>query len=140
VRCILETFLPFFEVTGPDGQQFRVELEKDCITIGRMDLYNDVVLEPDPQRLIKRKVHCFVEQDGDGWWIVDNGSENPPFVRRGAEVEMVRDRAFLQEGGSILILGNLTETSEPRYWVFEFRDPSGTRPPPIPLATPCGLY
>jgi hypothetical protein len=62
----LEEFLPFLEVHGPSGQHFRVDLTKDRITIGRLDLFNDVALEPDPQHLITRKAHCILERDAAG--------------------------------------------------------------------------
>jgi Transcriptional regulatory protein, C terminal len=85
-------------------------------------------LEPDPQQLITRKVHCFLEHEMGGWWVVDNGSKNPPFLRRGQEVAPVNGRTLLQEGESILILGWLSETDGPRYWELTFRDPLGTKP------------
>jgi len=72
----LDKFLPFLDVSGPDGQQFHVELANDRVTIGRFEQFNDVALEPDPQQLITRKVHCAVERDTHGWWVVDNGSVN----------------------------------------------------------------
>lgn len=68
--------LPVLEVTGPDGQQFQVELTKDRLTIGRFAQFNDVALEPDPQQRVTRKVHCAVERSIDGWWFLDNGSVN----------------------------------------------------------------
>jgi hypothetical protein len=71
----LETLLPFLHVQGPDGQQFSIELAKDNVTIGRYEQFNDVALQPDPQQLITRKVHC-VERDAHGWWVVDNGGPN----------------------------------------------------------------
>jgi hypothetical protein len=129
MRCILEeTLLPILEISGPEGQRFQVELVKDRITIGRFDLFNDVALEPDPQQLISRRVHALIERDTDGfWWVVDNASKNPTFVRRGAEVEMVEGRAVLEEGDSILILGKL-EVSEPLYWELTLHDPLRTKP------------
>lgn len=113
---------------GPDGQHFNVELEKDRVTIGRFELYNDVALEPDPQQLITRKVHCAVERDANGWWVVDNGSVNRTFVRRGTVMEIVNGRALLKEGDSILILGKLVEGDNHLYWELTFSDPLGTRP------------
>lgn len=124
----METLLPFLDVVGPDEQQFRVELAKDRVTIGRLDLFNDVSLEPDPQQLITRKAHCAIERDADGWWVVDNGSVNKTFVQHGSEVDMVEGRMLLKEGESIRILGKLTEEGEPLYWELTLRDPLGTRP------------
>ncbi len=131
----MNTLLPFLEVVGPDSQQFEVELTKDSVTIGRLEQFNDIALQPDPQQLITRKVHCAIERNVSGWWVVDNGSVNRTFVRRGSEVEVIQGRAMLTEGESIRILGKLTETGDPLYWELTFRDPLGTRPsghaPPI---------
>ncbi len=124
----LEELEPFLDISGPDGQHFRMGLTKDRITIGRLKVFNDVALEPDPQHLITRKVHCSLERDADGWWVIDNGSLNRTFRRRGSEIEMVQGRARLEDGDSVLILGNLTETGNPSYWELTFRDPMGTRP------------
>lgn len=134
----MEQLLPSLEVRGPDGQHFRVELTKDRITIGRFAAYNDIGLEPDPQQLITRKVHCFVERDNEGWWIVHNGSMNPTFIRRHADREMVHGRALLGEGESILLVGKLVEGGDPLYWELTFSDPLGTKPtgyqpPPVTL-------
>ncbi len=124
----MDTLLPFLQVQGPDGQQFSIELAKDHVTIGRFEQFNDVALQPDPQQLITRKVHCAVERDAHGWWVVDNGSVNRTFVRRGMTVEVVLGRALLQEGDSIRILGKLTEVGDPLYWDLTFSDPLGTQP------------
>src|SRR5437868_9897396 len=128
VRCALDTLLPFLQVQGPDGQQFSIELAKGRVTIGRFEQFNDVALEPDPQQLITRKAHCAVERDANGWWLVDNGSVNRTFLRRGPVVEAVHGRAPLTEGDSIRILGKLTEAGDPLYWELTFSDPLGTRP------------
>lgn len=124
----MEKLLPCLDVHGPDGQHFSVELEKDRVTIGRFDLYNDIALEPDPQQLVSRKVHCAIERGTDGWWIVDNGSVNRTFIRRDGEVDMVVGRALLKERDCILILGKLAESGEPSYWELAFSDPMGTQP------------
>jgi FHA domain len=133
----MDNLLPVFEVTGPDGQQFQVELTKDRLTIGRFAQFNDVALEPDPQQRVTRKVHCAVERTIDGWWVLDNGSVNRTFVRRGEVVEEVRGRAILTEGDSIRILGKLTEHGEPLYWELTLRDPLRTRPV---VLTPTDVY
>ncbi len=124
----MERLLPLFEVSGPNEEQFTVELTKDRMTIGRFELYNDIALEPDPQQLVTRKVHCTVERDSEGWWVVDNGSVNGTFLWRDGQMEQVDGRALLREGDCIQILGKLTEKGEPIYWKLSFRDPLGTRP------------
>src|SRR5579859_2741387 len=133
MRCALDRLLPFIDVTGPEGQQFRVELAKDRMAIGRFQQFNDIALEPDPQQLITRKGHCAVERDPHGWWVVDNGSVNRTFIRQGAAVQVVVGRAPLIDGMSIRILGKLTETGQPVYWELTFNDPFGTRPATVML-------
>ena len=133
----MDNLLPVLEVTGPDGQQFQVELTKDRLTIGRFAQFNDVALEPDPQQRVTRKVHCAVERNIDGWWVLDNGSVNRTFVRRGEVVEEVRGRAILTEGDSIRILGKLTEHGKPLYWELTLHDPLRTRPV---VPTPTDAY
>jgi len=122
-----DNLLPFLDVCGPDGQQFRVEMLKDYITIGRFEQFNDVALD-DPQRLITRKVHCAVERELSGWWVRDNGSVNRTFVRRKTTMQVVQGRALLTEGDSICILGKLTEGGEAIYWELTFHDPLITHP------------
>jgi DNA-binding winged helix-turn-helix (wHTH) protein len=124
----LERLLPFFEVCGPNDEQFTVELTKDHMTIGRYELYNDIALEPDPQQLVSRKVHCTIERDSEGWWVIDNGSVNGTFLFCDAAMVQVDGRALLREGDSIYLLGKLTEKGEPIYWKLAFSDPLGTRP------------
>ncbi|WP_244422623.1 winged helix-turn-helix domain-containing protein [Ktedonobacter racemifer] len=127
--------MPFLNIVGPDGRQFQMDLEKDTVTIGRFDQFNDIALSPDPQQLITRKVHCTLEHGLYGWWIVDNGSVNRTFVLCGNDVQVVQGRT-LSEGESIRILGKLSETGKPGYWELTFSDPLGTRPsgPPLQVA------
>jgi hypothetical protein len=41
-----DALFPYFDVRGPDGEQFRVEMTTDRITIGRYPQFNDVALWP----------------------------------------------------------------------------------------------
>lgn len=124
----MEECWPFLLITGPDGNQFRVKVTMDRMTIGRSDLFNDIALEPDPQQLITRKVHCVLEREQDGWWVAHNGGVNPTYVRRGSEVEIVDGRARLHKGDRILLLGAITDAGELRYWELTLHDPLGTQP------------
>jgi hypothetical protein len=119
---------PLLLITSPDGEQFQVELKTDRITIGRADLFNDIALEPDPQQLITRKVHCVLERGLDGWRVAHNGGVNPTYVRHGSEVEIVEGWVRLQEGDSIHLLGKFTDAGELRYWELTLHDPMGTKP------------
>ena len=121
--------LPTLEVFDGDNQLYQtLELKEDRLTIGRLAVYNDLALEPDPQQLISRKGHCALERDAGGWWVVDNGSVNGTFLQHGDEVQMVQGRARLDEGDSICLLGGWSEQGEPRYWRLVFHDPLGTKP------------
>jgi DNA-binding response OmpR family regulator len=123
----METLLPYLKILGPDGQESTVELTKERVTIGRFRDFNDVSLEPDPQQLVTRKAHCAVERDAEGWWVVDNGSVNRTFLRRGQTVEIVIGRAQLTDGDVIRVLGRLAEGNEPAYWELTFLDPLKTQ-------------
>ncbi len=124
----MEELWPFLLITGPDGEQFRAEMRTDRVTIGRSDLFNDIALEPDPQQLITRKVHCVLEREPDGWWVAHNGGVNPTYVRRGKAVEIVEGRTRLDKGDSIQLLGTITDAKELRYWELTLHDPLGTQP------------
>jgi Transcriptional regulatory protein, C terminal/FHA domain len=125
---LMEERWPFVLITSPGGDQFRAELTTDRVTIGRSDLFNDIALEPDPQQLVTRKVHCVLEREADGWWVTHNGGVNPTYVRRGSAVEIVEGRTRLQEGDHIHLLGSLTETGDLRYWELTLHDPLRTQP------------
>jgi hypothetical protein len=118
---------PYLDVKGPSGEQFRVEITTERITIGRFPQFNDVALEPDPQQLVTRKVHCVVEHGPRGWRVLDNGSVNRTFLRRGSTMQAVQGQALLHEGECICILGRLTEGKEPLYWELTFHDPQATK-------------
>ncbi len=122
----MEGLLPKLKVTGPLGERFEIELTKDRITIGRFAEFNDAGLEPDPQQLVTRKAHCVLERSADVWWVIDNGSVNRTFIRRGQHVEVIQGRAPIHDGDAIRILGMLYENDEPGYWELVFRDPLRT--------------
>ncbi len=133
---IMSNKLPFLEIIGPDGQVSKVYLSKDRLTIGRFSEFNDVALEPDPQQLISRKVHCAIEREGGAWWIVDNGSINRTFIKRDEAMSMVEGRARLSPSDIICILGKLTEDGTPIYWKLNFEDPWSTQVPKRVILTP----
>ncbi|MBN1428914.1 MAG: winged helix-turn-helix domain-containing protein [Anaerolineae bacterium] len=123
-----ETLLPELEVQSPEGETFVVKLEKDRITIGRFRAFNDVGLEPDPQQLVTRKAHCAIEHEANAWYVVDNGSVNRTFIKRGSDVEIVNGRTMVNDGDVIRVLGRFTEEGEALYWNLIFRDPMKTQP------------
>jgi hypothetical protein len=116
-------------IVDPEGWQRTVELAGTRVTVGRLREFNDIALEPDPQLLVSRQVHCLIERDGSGWWVVDNGSVNGTFLRAEPTQTLARvqGRAELSDSDRICILGMLTEEGEPRYWTLTFHDPQETK-------------
>jgi DNA-binding winged helix-turn-helix (wHTH) protein len=110
------------------------------VTVGRLREFNDVALEPDPQQLVTRQVHCLIEREGGAWWVVDNGSVNGTFVQRGGVVEMVKGRAPLGDGDVIRVLAKLTDAGEPVYWELAFLDPLKTQPAGVTRRGACLEY
>jgi DNA-binding winged helix-turn-helix (wHTH) protein len=117
---------PYFQIIGPEGENFLFEVKTDRITIGRYQEFNDIGLDPDPQKLVTRRTHCTVEHDRLGWWVLDN-SMNRTYVRRGTNMEPVHGRARLQEGDSVCILGKELDEKQ-WYWELTFYDPGSTSP------------
>lgn len=135
----MNALLPFLEIRSPDNETSKVELTKECATIGRFAELNDIGLEHDPQQLVTRKAHCTIERDAEGWWVVDNGSVNRTFLQRVHNMEVVTRRTQISDGDVIRILGRLTEDGKPLYWELTFRDPLKTQPAShelVPFATP----
>ena len=123
----MDILFPFLEIHGPDDHESKVDLTKNRTTIGRLGDFNDVGLEPDPQHLITRKAHCTIEQNIEGWWVIDNGSVNRTFVQREHVMEVVEGRMQITDGDIIRLLGRLFEDADPVYWELIFRDPMKTQ-------------
>ncbi len=117
---------PYLYVTGPDEQQFSVDITAERVTIGRFVEHNDIALQPDPQQLVTRVHHCAIERAGGVWWVVDNGSVNKTFVSRDEEVEVVDGKAVIGDRDVIRILGEITDEGHARYWELVFYDPERT--------------
>ena len=128
-------------VRAPDGTEIQtVALTGDRLSIGRLPGFNDVALQPDPQQLVTRQVHCLLERSGSGWCVVDNASVNGTFLRRGPELERVQGRATVADGDVICLLAALSEDGEATYWQLEFTDPLRTRPVRTPVVSACLEY
>jgi DNA-binding response OmpR family regulator len=90
------------------------------VTVGRLEGVNDVALEPDPEHLVTRAEHFAFERAGSTWWIVDGGSVNGTFVRRGGELKRVEGRMPLRDGDVVCILAAVDHQDGPRYFELAF--------------------
>ena len=127
-------------VSGPDGSvSATVELTDGRVTVGRLQGANDIALQPDPQLLVGRAGHCTLEHEDLRWFVVDGGSVNGTFLRRGGTLQPVSTRTALQDGDVICILGLVTESDERRFFELAFRsshDPGATRAAPVVTRRP----
>jgi len=128
-------------VRGPDGRERDVvALAGDRITIGRLAAVNDIALEPDPQQLVSRQEHCSLQRDGSRWFVVDTGSTNGTYIRRGHELERVSGRGELADGDAVCIVAMLADDRTPAYWEISFDDRGRTRAASFVLRPACLTY
>jgi hypothetical protein len=117
-------------VSAPDGERPRiVPLAGGRLTVGRLADGNDIALQPDPELLVTRVAHLTIEADGTRWSVVDGGSVNGTFVRRGDSLQPVLGRTPLHDGDVVCVLA-ATEGGR-RYFELAFRsveDSQATRP------------
>ncbi len=95
-------------------------LTGERVTVGRLPEVNDIALQPDPERLVTREAHCTLEREGAHWVLVDGGSLNGTFLRRGSGLERVSGRTLLQDGDVICVLGSIVDANAPRYFELSF--------------------
>ena len=130
-------------VSAPDGTRLaEVPLRGSRVTVGRLAGANDVVLAPDPELLVTRAGHCTLEREGTRWFVVDGGSVNGTFLRRGGVLQPVARRTLLHDGDVVCILGS-TEGSGRRYFELAFRDApdsQATRAVPAEVSEACLSY
>jgi hypothetical protein len=122
-------------VSGPEGlTPVSVVLSGDRVTVGRLAGVNDIALQPDPQLLITRAGHCVLEREGARWFLVDGGSVNGTFLRRGGALQRVTGRTPLRDGDVICVLAAIAETGERRFFELTFHataDSQATRAAPV---------
>lgn len=109
------------DVAGPGSSvPFSVALTGSRLTVGRLREENDVVLEPDPHQLVSRVAHCTFEREGARWLLVDGGSVNGTFLRRGGTLQRVRERTPLHDADVVCVLASVTDTGERRFFELTF--------------------
>src|SRR5262245_13320073 len=94
-------------VSGPNGDAPEtVVLSGPHASVGRLPELNDIGLQPDPERLVSRAGHCTFEREGRVWFVVDGGSVNGTFLRRGGELQRVTGRTALRDGDVVCVLAS----------------------------------
>lgn len=128
-------------VVGPGGEELaELELSGTRVTVGRLAEVNDIALQPDPERLVTRSAHCTLEREGTRWVVVDGGSVNGTFVRRGGDLRRVVERTTLRDGDVVCIVASIEEADERCFFELAFRtavDSQATRP--VPEAAPLAV-
>ena len=107
-------------VSGPDRDESALELSSERVTVGRLPEVNDIALEPDPEHLVTRAEHCAFERAGGTWSIVDGGSVNGTFVRRGDDLQRVEGRRPLRNGDVVCVLASISHEGDPAYFELAF--------------------
>ena len=108
-------------VSGPGGAApVGVALSGSRVTVGRLAAINDIALQPDPELLVTRAGHCTLERDGTRWFVVDGGSVNGTFLRRGGELRRVTGRAALHDGDVVCVLASIMDSGERRFFELAF--------------------
>ena len=106
-------------LTGPGGDaRGALALTGERVTAGRLAETNDIVLEPDPEMLVTRTAHFALEREGSHWFVVDGGSINGTYLRRGGEDRRVEGRMALQDGDVIRVLA----ASDDRWFELAFEE------------------
>jgi DNA-binding winged helix-turn-helix (wHTH) protein len=107
-------------VSGPDREEAALELSSERVTVGRLPEVNDIALEPDPEHLVTRAEHCSFERAGSTWSIVDGGSVNGTFVRRGDDLQRVDGRRPLRNGDVVCVLASISHRGDREYFELAF--------------------
>ena len=122
-------------VSGPNGgAATAVVLSGTRASVGRLPELNDIGLQPDPQRVVSRAGHCTFEREGRIWFVVDGGSVNGTFLRRGNELQRVAGRTALRDGDVVCVLAEVDEGGERRFFELTFhaeQDSQATRAAPV---------
>src|SRR5262245_10797404 len=118
-------------VSGPDRGETTHDLSGQHFTVGRLPGMNDIALEPDPELLVTREAHCTFEHEGARWFVVDGGSVNGTFLRRGGELRQVTERTALHDGDVVCVLASTEDPAHKRFFELAFEavgDSQATRP------------
>jgi FHA domain len=110
-------------LSSPDGTTLQsIALTGERLTVGRLPEANDIALQPDPELLVTRVAQCTFEREGGAWFIVDGGSVNGTFLRRGGTTERVAERTKLSNGDVVCVLGSVSENGARRFFELAFHE------------------
>jgi DNA-binding winged helix-turn-helix (wHTH) protein len=126
-------------VVGPGGARIASVPLAGRVTVGRLPELNDVALQPDPELFVSRTAHCALESVGGRWEVVDGGSVNGTFLRRGDTLERVDGRAVLRDGDVVCVLASVGEDGARHYFELGFRQRThdkATRAAPVSAVRP----
>ena len=121
-----EILKPYLIKNSLDKKLQKIEIKDDKVIIGRLADFNDIALEPDPQKFVTRYMHCSIEYKNGMYWLIDNDSKNGTFLKREKVIQKIRGEIKLANKDQILILANLNNEGNPIYWKIEFNDPQAT--------------
>ncbi len=108
-------------VSGPDGAEpVTVILSGSRASVGRLPEVNDIALQPDPELLVTRAGHFTLERQGALWFVVDGGSVNGTFLRRGGALQRVTERVALHNGDVVCVLASVSDSGERRFFELAF--------------------
>ena len=123
-------------VSGPNGSKSStVALSGGRATVGRLPDVNDIALQPDPEKLVTRAGHCSFEREGSAWFVVDGGSVNGTFLRRGDDLRRVTGRTALHDGDVVCVLAAVDASGGRSFFELAFHaeaDSQATRAAPLP--------
>jgi serine/threonine protein kinase/DNA-binding response OmpR family regulator len=121
---------PSLAVMTPEGEEFgRFDLGAAApavLRVGR-ERHNDIVLAPDPDRLIGRK-HCTIERVGQRWHVRDLDSRLHVFLERSGQRAPVAHCELIH--GDVVCLGadkNSSDDTRARHWRLAYSDPATTQ-------------
>jgi DNA-binding winged helix-turn-helix (wHTH) protein len=119
--------MPYLILKTLNGDQNNFTISNEKLLIGRLPDINDIALQPDPQSLVTRHMHCFIEIRNRTGWLIDNASKNGTFLRRNNLMQRISGEIKLKDNDCIMILGELNENEEPKYWQLAYIDPLATK-------------
>jgi Transcriptional regulatory protein, C terminal/FHA domain len=108
-------------LSSPDGTMLQsIPLTGERLTAGRLPEANDIALQPDPELLVTRVAQCTFEREGGHWFVVDGGSVNGTFLRRGGTVRRVAERTKLHSGDVVCVLGSVSDNGARSFFELAF--------------------